>query len=235
MNFSGKPLNVLNESTSIPFSPINELTIGLKRTLSDELLVSDNIKKSKLTVDNSSSNGKIEVPTLINTNNLKDKDIVVLNRKLKNINTIKESCNLIKTYDLSVSNEIPKNNNVTDISDNQNDNDINDISSNNHNVYSPSKKSICKKVGDVNQSSNTNNNTSIPQVKIISNQTIEDSENDDINDNSSLLNSSYSDKLVIVENSDHEDDADNISQLTDIIVPNVNETSKTESNQILMN
>jgi hypothetical protein len=51
MNFSGKPLNVLNESTSISSSPIDKLTIGLKRTTSDKPLFSDKIKKSKLTVN----------------------------------------------------------------------------------------------------------------------------------------------------------------------------------------
>jgi hypothetical protein len=230
MNFSGKPLNVLNESTSISFSPINELTIGLKRTLSDDILVSDKIKKSKLTVDNSNSNEKIEVSTLIHRNNPKENDIKVLNKKPKNINTIKESSHLNKIYDSSVSNEIPKNNSVKDIPDNQNHNNTNDISSDNHNVYSPYKTSICKKVDDKNQSSNIFINTSTCGVEIISAGSVYDSENDDdVNDNSSLLNSSCSDKLVIVENSDLED-ADNISQFRDKIESNVNETSKTESN-----
>uniref|UniRef100_A0A2S2QUC7 Uncharacterized protein n=1 Tax=Sipha flava TaxID=143950 RepID=A0A2S2QUC7_9HEMI len=228
---NSKPLNVLNESTSISFSPINELTIGLKRTLSDDILVSDKIKKSKLTVDNSNSNEKIEVSTLIHRNNPKENDIKVLNKKPKNINTIKESSHLNKIYDSSVSNEIPKNNSVKDIPDNQNHNNTNDISSDNHNVYSPYKTSICKKVDDKNQSSNIFINTSTCGVEIISAGSVYDSENDDdVNDNSSLLNSSCSDKLVIVENSDLED-ADNISQFRDKIESNVNETSKTESIQ----
>jgi hypothetical protein len=51
MNFTGRPLNVLNESTSISSSSIEKLTYDLKRTSSDETLVSDKIKKSKITVN----------------------------------------------------------------------------------------------------------------------------------------------------------------------------------------
>jgi hypothetical protein len=123
MNFLGKPLNVLIESTSISFSPINELTIGLKQTLSDEMLVSDKIKKSKLTVHNSNSNEKIskfQVSSLIHRYNLKENDIEILNKKLKNINPIKELCNSNKTYDPSVFSEILKKNSIKNIPGNQN-------------------------------------------------------------------------------------------------------------------
>lgn len=77
------------------------------------------------------------------------------------------------------------------------------------------------------QSINIKNNTSTPLKKLIGSRAMEDNEIYYVGDSSS---SCSSDELVIVDNSDHEDGVYNVSQLADITMPNLNETSETESN-----
>lgn len=228
MNFSDKPLNMLNESSCISTSPINDFTIGLKRTLSNENIVGDKIKKSRLNL----SDKDIEIPSLINSKNLKDKDhIEVLNGKLKSINTIKELCVVKKVYDPSVSNELSKENSVTDISLNQNLDSTINISVVNPKVCSPSEKSVCKKVNHANQSSNSMNDKDIAQKDMFDGLAIADTDSSDDEEIDNLNSSSCYNKLVILQNSHDEDDADTVSQLTDITVPTVNNKSTTGSNK----